>query len=192
MKKLTILSFAVLLGFSVVQCKYNQPTTINTMQHTNSIHKFSVKTIEGKEINLSDLKGKKLMIVNTASKCGLTPQFEELEKLYQLYKDKNFVVIGFPSNDFMEQDPGSNEEIVEFCQINYGVSFPMMEKIVVKGENQAPLYQFLTDKSQNLINGDEIVWNFQKFLINENGRVVKTIHPKTSPLDKEIIEWIEN
>ena len=131
------------------------------------------------------------MIVNTASKCGLTPQFEQLEQLYKEYKDQNFVIIGFPTNDFMSQDPGSNKEIAEFCQLNYGVTFPMMSKIVVKGKEKHPLYQYLTEKSQNNIDNFDIEWNFQKFLINENGTIDKVISPRTLPNDQAIIDWIK-
>lgn len=160
-------------------------------QSTHSIYNYKVETITGETLDLSTLKGKKVMIVNTASKCGLTPQFEGLEKLYQVYKDHNFVIIGFPSNDFMSQDPGTNEEIAEFCQINYGVSFPMMSKIVVKGDGQHPLYQYLTQKAQNGLDDYEVQWNFQKFLINENGTIDKVIGPKVDPNDAEIVSWIK-
>jgi glutathione peroxidase len=132
------------------------------------------------------------MIVNTASKCGLTPQYEDLEKLYQEYKDKDFVIIGFPANDFMKQEPGTNEEIAAFCQKNYGVSFPMMEKISVKGKEMHPVYQFLTQKSQNNLQDADVKWNFQKFLIGNDGKLEKVIEPTKKPYDKEIIDWINS
>ena len=138
------------------------------------------------------MKGKKIMIVNTASKCGLTPQYEDLEKLYQEYKDKDFVIIGFPANDFMKQEPGTNEEIAAFCQKNYGVSFPMMEKISVKGKEMHPVYQFLTQKSQNNLQDADVKWNFQKFLIGNDGKLEKVIEPTKKPYDKEIIDWINS
>ena len=131
------------------------------------------------------------MIVNTASKCGLTPQYEELEKLYETYKDQNFVIVGFPSNDFMSQEPGSNSDIKEFCQKNYGVSFPMMSKIAVKGNEMAPIYQFLTQKAKNGLQDSEVQWNFQKYLINEKGELEKVISPRTLPIDDEVVNWIE-
>lgn len=131
------------------------------------------------------------MIVNVASKCGHTPQYEQLQELYDTYKDDGFVIIGFPANNFLSQEPGSNEEIAQFCKLNYGVTFPLMEKISVKGEAIAPLYNWLTKKSENGVQDAEVSWNFQKFLIDENGNWVKTIEPKTNPLDKEIIGWIE-
>lgn len=158
---------------------------------SKSVHQFKVKDIEGKEFDMASLKGKKVMIVNTASKCGLTPQYEQLEKIYQKYKDQNFVIIGFPANNFMSQEPGTNEEIVAFCQKNYGVSFPMMEKISVKGKDQHPLYTFLTSKKYNGLEDNSVSWNFQKYLINEAGQLEKVISPRTLPDDKEIIDWIE-
>ena len=165
---------------------------ISALASSQTIYDFKVTDIDGKEFDLASLKGKKVMIVNTASKCGLTPQYEELEKLYQTYKDQNFVIIGFPSNDFMSQEPGSNEEIKEFCTKNYGVSFPMMSKIEVKGKEMHPLYQFLTEKSKNGYSDNSVKWNFQKYLINEKGELVKVIAPGTKPLSEEITSWIVN
>ncbi|MBP7507920.1 MAG: glutathione peroxidase [Prolixibacteraceae bacterium] len=155
-------------------------------QNPASIYDFTVKDINGKDYPLSQIKGKKVMIVNTASKCGFTPQYKDLEKLYKDYQDKNFIIIGFPANNFMKQEPGSNEEIAEFCQLNYGVTFPMMSKISVKGNDIHPLYKWLTTQA-----GSEVTWNFQKFLIDENGKVVKYFAPNKSPLSKEIVSWIK-
>ena len=149
-----------------------------------------METISGDLISLSDFEGKKVMIVNTASKCGLTPQYEQLEELYNKYKDDNFVIVGFPSNDFMEQEPGSDEEIAAFCEKNYGVTFPMMSKIKVKGDDKNPLYHYLTSKALNNHSDNEVEWNFQKYLINEKGMVEEVISPKTLPNDDKIIEWI--
>lgn len=162
-----------------------------SINDSKSIHQFKVTDIEGNEFDLASLKGKKVMIVNTASKCGLTPQYEQLEQIYQKYKDQNFVIIGFPANDFMSQEPGSNEEIATFCKKNYGVSFPMMAKISVKGKEQHPLYTFLTEKKYNGLEDNKVTWNFQKYLINEKGELEKVISPKTLPTDSEIIQWIE-
>lgn len=156
-----------------------------------TIYQFTVQDITGKDFPLANLKSKKVMIVNTASKCGLTPQYEGLEALYKKYKDQNFVIIGFPANDFLSQEPGTNEEIATFCQINYGVTFPMMEKITVKGKKMHPLYQFLTQKSKNGVEDSKVQWNFQKYLIGTNGKLEKVISPRTKPDDKEIIDWIE-
>lgn len=164
---------------------------ISAIASSQTIYDFKVTDIDGKEFDLASLKGKKVMIVNTASKCGLTPQYEELEKLYETYKDQNFVIVGFPSNDFMSQEPGSNDEIKEFCKKNYGVSFPMMGKIEVKGKEMHPLYQFLTEKGKNGHSDNSVKWNFQKYLINEEGKLVKVIAPGTKPLSEEITSWIQ-
>jgi glutathione peroxidase len=158
---------------------------------SQTIYDYKVEDINGKSFDLSSLKGKKVMIVNTASKCGLTPQYEQLEELYKKYKDQNFVIVGFPANNFMKQEPGTNEEIESFCQKNYGVTFPMMSKISVKGNDMNPLYKFLTTKSLNKLEDNDVKWNFQKYLIDEKGNLVKVISPSTSPTDKDIIKWIE-
>ena len=155
-----------------------------------SIHSFTVQDITGKDFSFASLKGKKIMVVNTASKCGLTPQYEQLEGLYEQFKDSNFVIIGFPANNFMSQEPGTNEEIVEFCQKNYGVSFPMMSKISVKGSDMHEVYKFLTEKSLNGLEDSSVKWNFQKYLLNEEGKLEKVIDPRTLPNDPEIIKWI--
>lgn len=168
--------------------------TISYAQTTamkNSIHTFTVEDINGNSFDLSSLKGKKVMLVNTASKCGLTPQYEKLEALYQQFKDQNFVIVGFPANNFMWQEPGTNDEIKAFCQKNYGVSFPMMAKISVKGKNQHPLYAFLTQKAKNGVVDSSVKWNFQKYLIDENGVLVDVIAPRTQPDDIKILTWIK-
>ncbi len=165
--------------------------TLNSQTSTyNSIHQFKVADIYGNIFDFSQLKGKKVMIVNTASKCGLTYQYEALQKLYSQYKDLNFVVIGFPSNDFLWQEPGSNDEIIDFCEQNYGVTFPMMSKITVKGTKKHPIYQFLTQKSKNNYRDSRVTWNFQKYLINKEGRIEKIISPRTRPDSEEIVSWI--
>ena len=156
-----------------------------------SFYDFTVKTIDGKDFPLSSLKGKKVLVVNVASKCGLTPQYAQLEKLYEKYKDKDFVIIGFPANNFMEQEPGSNEEIAQFCSLNYDVTFPMMAKISVKGKEIAPLYQWLTEKKLNGKEDASVQWNFQKFMIDENGNWVGFASPKESPFSEKIVTWIE-
>ena len=174
--------------------------SLNKMQNANneslkikkmSIHEFKVENINGEEFDFSSLKGKKIMVVNTASKCGLTPQYEKLEALYQKYKNDNFIIIGFPSNDFMGQEPGSNEEIIAFCKKNYGVSFPMMSKVKVKGNDKCDIYSFLTLKSQNGLEDNKVQWNFQKYLLDENGFLVKVLSPRTLPDDPQISSWIE-
>lgn len=156
----------------------------------NSLHQFTVETLEGETFDFSSLKGKKVMVVNTASKCGLTPQYRELQALYEKYGAENFVVVGFPANNFMSQEPGTNEEIAAFCERNYGVTFPMMAKIDVKGKNIHPIYQFLTEESKNGKMDSKVTWNFQKYLINEEGQLVEVISPRTAPYDDQIIRWI--
>jgi len=157
-----------------------------------TIYQFKVTNLEGEEFDFNTLKGKKVMIVNTASKCGLTPQYKKLQELYEKYGDKDFVIVGFPANNFLFQEPGSDEEIATFCEKNYGVTFPMMSKISVKGKNMHPVYQFLTQESKNGVLSSSVSWNFQKYLINPDGRVVKVISPRTQPDDPTVISWIEN
>ena len=156
-----------------------------------NFHSFKVETLEGEPFDLSSLKGKKVLVVNTASKCGLTPQYEGLQALYEKYGGDDFTIIGFPANNFMNQEPGTHEEIREFCSENYGVSFPMMEKISVKGDDMHPVYQWLTQESENGLMDSKISWNFQKYLIDEEGNLVKMFSPRTKPGDEEIIAWIE-
>ena len=156
----------------------------------NTIYSFKVKDLYGKVFDFASLKGKKVMIVNTASKCGLTPQYKSLEALYQKYKDKDFVIIGFPSNSF-EQELNNEAQVAQFCQANYGFTYHMMEIITVKGEKMNPLYQFLTKKKLNMVTDSQVQWNFQKYLIGKNGMLEKVISPKTLPDTPEIIEWIE-
>jgi len=152
---------------------------------------FTVEAIDGSAFGLAQLKGKKVLVVNTASKCGFTPQYEGLEKLYQKYGGEKFTIIGFPANNFLRQEPGTNDEIAEFCKINYGVTFPMMAKISVKGKNKHEVYQWLTQKEQNGVMDSKVSWNFQKYLIDEEGRLVNTFPPKTKPFDEKIVAWIE-
>jgi glutathione peroxidase len=160
-------------------------------QTKKNLYDFKVETITGETFDLSSLKGKKVMVVNTASKCGLTPQYEGLQALYEKYGDGNFTIIGFPANNFMSQEPGTNEEILEFCTANYGVEFPMMSKISVKGDDMHELYKWLTSESENGVMDSEVGWNFQKYLIDENGNLVDIMPPRTKPDDPKIIAWIE-
>jgi len=159
-------------------------------QSPKSFYDFKVQTIDGSDFSFSSLKGKKVMIINTASKCGNTPQYADLEKLYQKYGGENFVIIGFPANNFGAQEPGSNTEIKEFCTKNYGVTFPMMSKISVKGSDMHELYKWLTSKAQNGVQDSEVKWNFQKYLIDEKGKLVKVVEPRTNPMDPVIIDWL--
>lgn len=154
-----------------------------------SFYDFTVKTIDGEEFSLADLKGKKVLVVNTASKCGHTPQYKDLELLNKAYRQK-LVIIGFPANNFMNQEPGSDEEIKEFCDSKYGVTFPMMSKISVKGNDIHPLYKWLTSKSANGVLDSSVEWNFQKYLIDENGKLVGYLKPAVKPLSDEVVNWV--
>lgn len=181
-----------LFALSIFGCKSTKNSTaMNEKIKVRSIHEFKVKDINGNDFDFSTLKGKKIMVVNTASKCGLTPQYEALQDLYMTFKDSNFIIVGFPANNFMGQEPGSDEEIESFCQVNYGVTFPMMSKISVKGKDMAEIYHFLTELNQNGLENNEVKWNFQKYLLNEEGFLEKVIAPTTLPNDDEVINWIE-
>jgi len=189
------LILALSFQYNYGQSKTTKKTVTKTTQKQNKvadIYSFKVKDLSDNQFDFASLKGKKVIIVNTASKCGLTPQYKELEQLYKTYKDKGLVIIGFPANNFAEQEPGTNAEIGAFCQQNYGVTFPMMAKISVVGKDMDPVYQFLTDKSKNGVQDSEVQWNFQKYLINEKGQLEKVINPKESPLSDEIINWINS
>ena len=157
----------------------------------NSFYDLKAKTIEGNNLDFSSLKGKKVLIVNTASKCGYTPQYEDLEKLYKSFKDKKFVILGFPANNFMRQEPGTNADIKEFCKKNYGVTFQMMEKISVKGNDIDPVYQWLTKKEKNGKMDTEVKWNFQKYMIDENGNFVDVAYSGDEPMCDKIVNWIK-
>ena len=168
-----------------------QYTNLSKQEHMQTIYQFKVTDINGDTFDFSSLTGKKIMIVNTASKCGLTPQYEQLETLYTAYKDQGFTIIGFPANNFGAQEPGTNQEIATFCKKNYGVSFPMMSKISVKGNDMHELYAFLTEKNKNGVLDSEVAWNFQKYLINEKGQLEQMIPPTVLPNDPKIIAWIK-
>jgi glutathione peroxidase len=162
---------------------------VSSLITASSIYDFKVEGLEGGSIDFSQFKGKKIMIVNTASKCGNTPQYAELEQLYEKYKDK-LVIIGFPANNFGQQEPGSNEEIKEFCTKNYGVSFPMASKVSVKGDDIAPIYKYLTDEAKKLGFEDPVKWNFTKFLLDENGKLITVIHNKTKPMSEDVLKYL--
>jgi glutathione peroxidase len=161
-----------------------------TMPSNTSIHSFKVKSIDGSIIDFSKFKGKKILVVNTASKCGYTPQYEALQKVYDQYKDK-LVIVGFPCNQFGGQEPGSSAEIVEFCKKNYGVNFPLAEKIDVKGDNIAPIYKWLTSKIENGVLDATITWNFNKFLLDENGKMLAYFPSKITPDNEEILKYLK-
>lgn len=179
MKKKTLIyvtSLLILLGYSL---------------SAQNFYDYTVVDIDGNNFEMAQLAGKKVMIVNVASKCGLTPQYEHLEALYEKYRDSSFIIIGFPSNDFKSQEPGTNEEIKEFCSLNYGVTFPIMSKISVKGDDKAPIYKWLTVKDLNGFDDSSVKWNFQKYLIGEDGNLEHVINPWVKPNNKKIIKWIE-
>ena len=159
-----------------------------TSSGTKTLQDFKAKTLEGKEFNFADLKGKKVLIVNTASECGYTPQYKDLQALYEKYSSKNFVIIGFPCNDFGGQEPGTGADIKSFCTKNYGVTFQMMEKVAIA---TSPIYQWLTHKTENGVLDATVKWNFNKFLIDENGHLVKYLASSVKPMDVEITNWIE-
>jgi glutathione peroxidase len=195
MKKIV---FLFLLGAMLHSCQNhaqnqkNITSTKHIVMSKQNIYQFQVEDLEGNPFDFSTLKGKKILVVNTASACGLTPQYEQLQAIYEKYKDKNFVIVGFPANNFGSQEPGTNQQIATFCQKNYGVTFPMMAKISVKGSDMHAVYQFLTQKTKNGLEDSEVQWNFQKYLINEKGELDKVISPRTLPTDAEIVNWIES
>lgn len=157
---------------------------------TTSVYDITYSSIDGKEMNLQQYKGKKILLVNVASKCGFTPQYADLEKLYETHKDK-LVIVGFPANDFLKQEPGTNSEIAQFCSLNYGVTFPMAAKISVVGDNKHPLYRWLTDKKLNGWNDQEPQWNFFKYLIDEKGELIHVFPSNTKPMDEEVLNSLK-
>lgn len=157
----------------------------------SNIHDFTMKSIDGKSVPLSNFKGQVLLVVNVASQCGYTPQYEGLEKLYETYKSRGFAIAGFPANNFGGQEPGTDSEIQTFCKSKYSVTFPMFSKISVAGSDQAPLYQWLTDRKSNPKTGGDIQWNFTKFLIDRDGKVVRRFEPAVEPLSRELVSAVE-
>jgi glutathione peroxidase len=191
-RKIYLLATSVL----ALACASSQERPANapnpsSMSPNNSFYQFKMKTLDGKLIDFQEYKGKKVLLVNTASKCGYTPQYTELEQLWDSYKDKNVVVLGFPANNFMAQEPGTNDDIMDFCQKNYGVSFPVFEKIDVTGDKQHPLFKWLSHKDQNGWNDQAPSWNFCKYIINEKGELIGFYPSKVKPLDKEIVEKLQ-
>lgn len=195
MKKIVFITCSIifLLGTQAqAQTSKNKLSKTDKVMAKENIYQFKVQDLSGDTFDFASLKGKKVMIVNTASKCGLTPQYKDLEAIYKEYKDKGFVIVGFPANNFASQEPGTNKEIETFCQQNYGVTFPMMDKVSVKGDDMCEVYKFLTQKSKNGLQDSDVEWNFQKYLINEKGELVKVIKPRTLPTDPEVINWIKS
>jgi glutathione peroxidase len=175
-----LLTFSIAFFWSSLVSKPTTPI------QTQTIYDFKVASLNGGIIDFADFKGKKILIVNTASKCGFTPQYEGLEKLYETYKDK-LVIVGFPANNFLSQEPGSNETIEAFCKKNYGVTVPMAAKISVKGKDIAPIYHWLCNKEENGVMNAKISWNFNKFLLDENGKLIAHFKSKVKPMSEEII-----
>ncbi len=191
------MNFKLLLTFFVITFSLLSFTKISEINNykleKKSIYDFKVKDINGKIFDFESLKGKKIMIVNTASQCILAnQQFAELEKLYQRYKNDNFIIVAFPSSDFMNCEVAFNDDIKTTYQENFNISFPVMEKISVIGNESHELYKFLSDKKHNKVKGCGVLWNFHKFLIGENGQLEKIVYPKVSPTDTEVVDWISN
>lgn len=187
--------FLLLLSFmAFLQSCNNQKSEISKAKTTElmgkTIYDFKVESLDGKEINFADFKGKKILIVNTASECGFTPQYADLEKVYEQYKDK-LVVVGFPANNFGGQEPGTNTEIGTFCQKNYGVTFPMAAKVSVKGDDTAPIFKYLTEQELNGVKNTSILWNFTKFLVDENGKLIDSFVSTTKPTDQAITKYLK-
>ena len=185
----------VVLGAFIVSfasAKKTEPAKGAPAVSSHTLYDFEVKNIEGKAVKLDAYKGKTVLVVNTASKCGLTPQYEGLEKLYDTYKDRDFVILGFPANNFMGQEPGTNVEIKNFCRLNYNVEFKMFSKISVKGDDMDPLYKWLTSKKLNGVMDSEVTWNFQKYMIDANGNLVDFVNPKEKPYSDKILNWIKS
>ncbi len=190
MKKITFIIISLAVFFTAYfLLKSNEGEKMSA----KSVYDFSAKSIDGKDVSLSEFKGKVMLIVNVASKCGFTPQYEGLEKLYEKYKDKGLVILGFPCNQFGKQEPGTEKEIAEFCKVNYGVTFPMFAKIDVNGENAHPLYKFLKEKAPGILSTQDIKWNFTKFLVDREGNVVTRYAPATTPdsIEKEIQKYFK-
>jgi len=190
MKYLFLVLMLAGITYSFVYLKRKEKSETKLFEKPVSFYSLSIESINGQTIDFSQFKGKKVICVNVASKCGHTPQYSELEKLYQKYKDK-LVIIAFPCNQFLFQEPGSNKDIQEFCTKNYGITFLLTSKIDVKGSGQHPVYQWLTSKAQNEKMDSEVKWNFQKYLINENGEWVTFFDSKIQPMDPSIIAAIE-
>ncbi|GAA6767134.1 MULTISPECIES: glutathione peroxidase [Flavobacterium] len=195
MKKILFIACSAIFFLSAqaeAQTSKNKLSKSDKAMAKETIYQFKVEDLSGDTFDFASLKGKKILIVNTASKCGLTPQYKDLEAVYKEYKDKGFVIVGFPANNFASQEPGTNKEIETFCQQNYGVTFPMMNKVSVKGDDMCDVYKFLTQKSKNGLQDSEVEWNFQKYLINEKGELVKVIKPRTLVTEPEVINWIKS
>ncbi len=183
-----MIKLSLFVAVAVVLCATNLRAEDKT---DKSVYGFTMKDIDGKSVDLSQYKGKVSLVVNVASKCGYTPQYKNLEAVYEKYKDKGFEILAFPANEFKQQEPGTNAQIKEFCTSKYDTKFPLFSKIVVKGEGEAPLYQYLTSTDANPQTAGDIKWNFTKFLVSKDGKVVARFEPKVKPDDAEVIDAIE-
>jgi len=181
------LSFTFMISLEIGFCALPGWQDVSA-QH--SFYDFTVMDVHGDEYDLAQLQGKKVLVVNTASTCGFTPQYEELENLYKTYGGEDFIILAFPTNDFGNREPGTNEEIAEFCSSKYQITFPVMAKITVKGDDMHPLYRWLTQASENGIEESRVVWNFQKYMVDEGGTLVGHVSPIKKPDCKEILSWI--
>jgi glutathione peroxidase len=190
MKKIILLILMIATVSAVIVAQKN---TKEVKMENKSIYDFTVKSIDGKDVHLSDYKGKVLLIVNVASKCGFTPQYKGLEELYRKYQKDGLEILGFPCNQFAGQEPGSNEEIKNFCKTTYDVTFPMFDKIDVNGDNTAPLYKFLKEQAPGILSTKDIKWNFTKFLVDKNGKVIERFAPATTPesIDEHIAKLLK-
>ena len=192
MKKILILLLSA--GALLQSCKNQKNDVSQTktadQQMSKTIYDYKVESLDGQEINFADFKGKKILVVNTASECGFTPQYADLEKLSKEYQN-NLVIVGFPANNFGGQEPGSNTEIGAFCEKNFGVTFPMAAKVSVKGDDTAPIFKFLTEKDLNGVKNTAILWNFTKFLIDENGHLIDTFISTTKPTSESITKYLK-
>ena len=191
MKKLFIVLLSVVAFLKSCTGQKSETSQANTEKEMGkTIYDYKVEALDGSEINFADFKGKKILIVNTASECGFTPQYADLEKLYEANKDK-LVIVGFPANNFGGQEPGSNAEIGTFCQKNYGVTFPMAAKVSVKGDDTAPIFKYLTEKELNGVKSSAVLWNFTKFLVDENGKLIDSFVSTTKPTDDAITKYLK-
>lgn len=194
MKAKLLLAFVVVVvcaALFAISISSRESSAASGVEKMNSIYDFSLKDIDHKEVSLSQYRGKVVMVVNVASRCGYTPQYEGLQKVYMKYKDRGFVILGFPANNFMSQEPGTDEEIKTFCSTKYSVTFPIFSKISVKGDDIHPLYKFLTSKETNPDFGGDIKWNFSKFLVDKNGKIIGRFEPKVTPESEQVIQAIE-
>jgi glutathione peroxidase len=188
----TFLLFTVGCFNSVQVAPALDPSNPSTTMPATSFHALEAIDINGNTVSMSSFAGKKVMVVNTASECGFTPQYKQLQELHEAYKDKGLVILGFPCNDFGGQEPGTGDEIEAFCQKNYGVTFPLMAKVSIKGDAPHPVYRWLTNKSENGVMDASVKWNFHKFLIDEQGHLVKALGSGIEPFDEEVVGWLKS